>query len=109
VAAATPRQLLDAQGFLHAARIREGGRFSIGALARSASGFAVGIGLYYFGQQYQEALGIRAPEIQTVSWFAVTLIGVAFFSGRFASWRLLDQAIAVLVLMGIAWLMVRTA
>ena len=55
------------------------------------------------------AVGITSPEIQTVTWFGVTLIGVALVSGSFLKWTLLDQTVAVAVLFGIGWLMFRTA
>jgi hypothetical protein len=100
--------MADAQGFLHAARIWQDGRLVWGALLRSGAGFAMGISLYYVGLRFQDALGIRAPEVQTVSWFAVTLVGVALTSGGFAAWRRLDQLVAVLVLAGIGWLLLRT-
>lgn len=99
--------LADARGFLYAAQIWHDGALSPGALARSAAGFAVGISLYYVGLKLQTALGIRAPELQAASWFAVTLIGVAVTSGRFTTWRPVDQLVAVLVLVGIGWLMFR--
>ena len=101
--------MADAQGFLYAALIWEHGTLSLGALARSVAGFTVGITLYYLGLKVQMALGIRSPELQATSWFAVTLIGVAVTTGRFATWRLADQIVAVLVLAGIGWLMFRVA
>ncbi|MFO0607657.1 MAG: hypothetical protein U0324_31130 [Polyangiales bacterium] len=100
--------LADAQGFLHAARVWRGGRLVEGELLRAVAGFAVGISLYLVGLRFQTELGIRAPEVQTVSWFGVTLVGVALWSGRFAAWRPVDQAVAVGVLVGIAWLLLRT-
>ena len=42
-------------------------------------------------------------------WFAMTIIGVIVFSGRFFSWPRLEQGVATLLLLGLAWLLVRTA
>jgi hypothetical protein len=39
----------------------------------------------------------------------VTILGVGIFSGRFFTWPRLEQTVAVLVLVGLGWLMVRTA
>jgi len=41
--------------------------------------------------------------------FAATIIGIAAMSGHFLRWPLADQALAVALLLGIGWLMVRTA
>jgi len=38
----------------------------------------------------------------------MTIIGVVLFSGRFFTWQWLDQAIAVLVVVALGWLLVRT-
>jgi hypothetical protein len=98
----------DAYGFTHAALVWQGGRLMWGEVARSAAGFAVGIGLYWVVLKPMMSVGIVAPEIQTIAWFGVTLIGVALISGRFLGWARPDQAVAVAVLAGIVWLLVRT-
>ena len=38
----------------------------------------------------------------------MTIIGVVIFSGRFFTWPRLEQFVAVLVLVGLGWLLVRT-
>lgn len=98
----------DAYGFTHAALVWQNGRFVLGEFARSAAGFAVGIGLYWLVLKYMTAAGVVAPEIQTIAWFAVTIVGVALLSGKFLAWPRLDQAVAVAVLAGVGWLLVRT-
>ncbi len=101
----------DAYGFTHAALIwhaDRSGRVVWGEVARSALGFAGGIAVYWYVLKYMVAVGIVAPEMQTMAWFAVTLIGVALISGKFLGWARLDQAVAVAVLAGIGWLLVRT-
>ena len=98
----------DAYGFTHAALVWQNGRLVWGELARSALGFAVGIGLYWVVLRFMTAAGIVAPELQTIAWFGVTLIGVGLLSGRFLVWARLDQLVALLVLAGIGWLLVRT-
>jgi hypothetical protein len=100
--------IADAQGFLHAARIWQSGNLIWSELTRSALGFVVGIGLYWLALRSMNAVGITSPEIQTVTWFGVTLIGVALISGSFIKWTLIDQVIAVTVLCGIGWLMFRS-
>jgi hypothetical protein len=39
----------------------------------------------------------------------MTIIGVVIFSGKFFAWPRLEQSVAVLVLAGLGWLLVRTA
>ena len=101
--------LADAQGFLHAARIWQGGSLIWGELGRSALGFIVGIALYWLALRSMNAVGIISPEIQTVTWFGVTLIAVALVSGSFIKWTLIDQVITLVVLCGIGWLIFRTS
>ena len=98
----------DAQGFLHAAQIWQDRKFYAPAVLRSALGFGSGIVVYWIAARYLREYHIDAPEIQALIWFGVTIIGVALLSGRFVHWRLIDQAVALLVVFGIAWLVFRT-
>ncbi|MES1204434.1 MAG: hypothetical protein ABUS79_00730 [Pseudomonadota bacterium] len=98
----------DAQGFIHAARIWQDGKLVWSELGKSAIGFVAGIGMYWLSLRYMKALGVVTPEVQTLIWFGVTLVGVAIISGRAFKWPLLDQGVAVAVLVGIGWLIFRT-
>jgi hypothetical protein len=86
--------IADTQGFLQAGRIWQNGSVIWNELAGSALGFTVGIGLYWLALRNMNGVGIASPEIQTVTWFGVTLIGVALMSGSFLKWTLIDQMIA---------------
>lgn len=99
--------IADAQGFIHAARIWQNDRLVWGELGKSALGFVAGIATYWLSLRYMKALGVMAPELQTLIWFGVTLIGVAVISGKLLRWPLLDQGVAVAVLAGIGWLIFR--
>ncbi len=96
--------LIDAQGFVQASRIWEGGRLDWMAGARAAGLFATGIGTYYAALGFLARLGVVAVEVQMVLWFAVTLIAVAVFSGRFFNWHPLDQGVGCVVALGLLWL-----
>ena len=98
----------DSQGFVHAAKIWVNEKLVWSELGKSALGFAVGISLYWIVLKYMNAAGIAAPEIQTLVWFSVTLLGVAIISRNFLRWQTIDQIVGVAVLAGVAWLMVRT-
>ena len=99
----------DAQGFIHAARMWDAGRIIWLEVGKSAVGFSVGIGMYWFCLRFLQDFSIISPEIQTIGWFSVTIVGVALFSGQFLQWRRIDQIVGVTVLFGIAWLLIRAA
>lgn len=99
----------DAQGFVHASKIWEGRKIVRQEVYKSALGFGVGIGMYWISLRFIQNLKILSPEVQTISWFSVTMVGVALLSGQFLHWRRTDQIVAVAVLFGIAWLLVRAA
>lgn len=100
--------IADAQGFIHAGKIWQGGTAVPSEVAKSAVGFGIGLVTYWLALKYMQGFGIVAPEVQTAIWFSVTLIGVAFISGQFFRWPLLEQAVAIAVLLGMSWLMFRT-
>jgi len=97
----------DAQGFLHAAQIWEGKNVLWSEIGKSALGFGSGIIMYWLALKYLAA-HITAPEMQTMLWFGVTIVGVAVASGKFAQWRVTEQVVAVGVILGIGWLLART-
>jgi hypothetical protein len=98
----------DAQGVVHVAQVwRPDGGVNWGALGRSALFFGVGIGIYMIAVRFMAEFGIGAPEIQAMIWFGVMMIGIALISRQFFQWQLLDQAVALVVVLGIGWLSLR--
>lgn len=100
--------LADGFGFLHAARVWQEGRIVWPEVGRALLGFGVGISLYILVLRYMQQLGIVLPEIQSVVWFTVAMVSVAVVNGQFSRWPRVDQAVAVVTLVGIGWLIVRT-
>lgn len=98
----------DSLGFFYASKIWQSGLLSWVNLVKSALGWAVGISLYVVALRPMSTVGVTSAEIQTAVWFAMTIIGVVVFSGRFFTWQWLDQTIAVLVVVALGWLLVRT-
>lgn len=98
----------DSLGFVYAARIWQKDALSWANLAKCALGWGVGIALYVFALRFMARLGMTSAEIQTAVWFAMTIIGVVIFSGRYFGWPRLEQIVAALVLAGLGWLLVRT-
>lgn len=100
--------IADARGFIHADRIwGADGHMRWAELGKSALGFIIGIALYWRCLKHVKQLGILSPEVQTIVWFSVTIIGVAVISGRAFRLPLVDQAVALVVLAGVGWLMFR--
>ena len=98
----------DSLGFVYAAKIWQAERLSWPDVGRSALGWVLGITLYVISLKYMARLGVTSAEIQTAVWFAMTIIGVVIFSGKFFTWPRLEQVVATLVLVGLGWLLVRT-
>ena len=98
----------DALGFVQAARVWQGGSFSMREALFSAACFQFGVAMYWIALRTLSAWGVVSTEAQTLVWFAATIIGVAILSGQFLRWQVLDQSVAIGVLAGIAWLLART-
>jgi len=101
----------DSYGFVHATGAWRGGALVGSELARSAIGFVVGIMSYWLVVRYLGALGVRSVTLQTLGWFAVTIVGVAVVSGDIARWSPVNKVVGVAVVAGVGWLLVaaRTA
>jgi hypothetical protein len=99
----------DALGFIHAGRVWQQGRFVGAEALKSALGFQFGVVMYWLALRELMAYGIVATETQTLVWFGATIIGVAALSGELLRWHPADQAVAIVVLLGIGWLLFRTA
>ncbi len=98
----------DAQGFIHSTTIWHGGSFQWPAAVRSALAFSLSIPCYWLAIRYVQESGVLAPELQAGAWFVVTIVGIALVGGTFLTWRSADQAVGLLVVAGVVWLIVRT-
>lgn len=99
----------DACGFVYAAKVWQDGQFNLANALKSAAGFQFGVLMYWCAARHLNAQGVVDAEVQTLFWFAATMIGIGSMSGRFLRWAPIDQATAVVVLIGITCLMIRTA
>ena len=97
----------DSQGFIDAAKMWRNGDLILSEPGKSALGFSVGIGSYWLAAKYLTEFGVLAPETQTLIWFGATMAGIAFISGKFLQSETVDQIMAVVILLGIAWLLFR--
>jgi hypothetical protein len=101
--------VFDSLAFTFAARMWQGGSIVWDAAAKSAVSFLLGIGMYWGAVRHLSRIGVVMPEMQTLLWFFVTIVGVALIGGRFFEWRLAEQLVALNVLLSMGWLLSRTA
>jgi hypothetical protein len=99
----------DALGFIHAGRVWQQGEFAWREALKSALGFQFGVAMYWLALRELTRWGVVSPEAQTLVWFGATIVGVAALSGQLLRWHPADQAVALVVLAGIGWLLFRTA
>jgi hypothetical protein len=97
----------DAEGFIHASKVWQDGRFVWIEALKCIAGFQFGMLMYWLALWKLNSHGVVAVEIQTLFWFSATIIGVAVLSGRAMRWPMIDKAVAVAVLTGIGWLLCR--
>ena len=99
---------VDAQGFVHSSRIWVEGRPIWAEALKAGLAFGFGIMIYWLVIRFLNQAGVQSPEMQSILWFSVTIIGVALISREFFKWQRVDQIVAVFVLSGIGWLLFRT-
>ncbi len=99
----------DALGFIHAGQIWQGDRIVWAHALKSAAGFQFGVLMYWLVLRLLAQHGIVAVEVQTLFWFGATILGIALLSGDLVRWPAIDQFAAGSVLVGIGWLLYRTA
>jgi hypothetical protein len=97
----------DAEGFIHASKVWQNGRFVWPEALKCMAGFQFGMVMYWIVLWKLDSHGIDAVETQTLFWFCATIIGIAILSGRALRWPAVDQAVAVGVLAGVGWLLYR--
>lgn len=100
--------LADAQGFIHASTTWVNGKIIWVEGLKSLLAFVVGAICYILVTNFLQQAGIVSAEIQTMIWFTVAIIGVAVISGRLLHWHRIDQLIALLAIVCIGWLVIRT-
>lgn len=97
----------DAFGFVHASRTWKGGQFSPREAILAVSLFLVGIVVYIALIRNLQRLGITSPEIQTLGWFATTVIGIAIIERSIVGWATTDKVMAAVAFVSVGWLVVR--
>ena len=101
--------LLDSLAFTYAASMWRDGRLVASTAVKASACFVLGMTMYFGAVRFLAEAGVVLVEIQTLIWFGVTIVGVAALQGRFFQWPFLEQLIAVHVILGLGWLITRTA
>ena len=101
--------VLDSLAFTYSASIWREGKLIWPVVGKAGLSFSLGIATYWLAIRYLGQVGVVMPEIQTLIWFAATIIGVMVLGGRFPQWAVIDQAVAVVALASLGWLIVRTS
>jgi hypothetical protein len=100
--------LADSFGFYHGSKVFTSGELHSEDLYKSAAWFGVGSVLFWATTYCLQHFGGISAEVQTACWFGVAIVGVALVSGQFTIWSFTDKLVALAVLAGIGWLLVRT-
>jgi hypothetical protein len=96
--------VMDARGFVYAGRAWPGGTLDWTAVGQSLLAFFAGISLYIGAVRFMQSMGLNAVALQSGIWFVATAIGIAALDGSVLQWTRSQQAVAVVVMLGLAWL-----
>jgi hypothetical protein len=96
--------VMDARGFVYAGRAWPEGQLDWAAVGQSLLAFFAGISLYIGAVRFMQAMGLNAVALQSGIWFVATAIGIAALDGSVTQWGRPQQAVALIVMGGLAWL-----
>jgi hypothetical protein len=99
----------DAKGFVYAAQSWRDGALVPRAVGLSLINFFGGVALYIGSIGFQQRIGVESAAMQSILWFAMTVIGIALMDGTIGHWSMTQRAVGVAVTVGIGWLMVSAA
>ena len=100
--------LLDARGFVYAARAWPDGQLDIKMGLASLASFAGGVSAYIVAIKFMQNAGIQGVALQSGIWFVVTAIGIAAMDGSLLSWSRTQQVVGVGVAVALCWLISTT-
>jgi hypothetical protein len=100
--------LLDARGFVYAARAWPGGQLGLKMGLASMTFFVGGLSAYIVSVKFMEHSGIQGVALQSGIWFAVTAVGIAAMDGTIVQWTRTQQVVGVAVAVALCWLISST-
>lgn len=96
----------DAKGFVWAAQSWHEGSLVPSTALRALIYFVGGVSVYIATIGLQQKLGVHSAALQTLFWFAMTIIGIALLDGTISGWSVVQKSVGVAVTLGIGWLLV---
>jgi hypothetical protein len=100
--------LLDARGFVYAARAWPDGQLDLRMGLLSLASFAGGVSAYIVAIKFMQNAGIQGVALQSGIWFVVTAIGIAAMDGSLLTWSRTQQAVGLGVAIALCWLISTT-
>lgn len=100
--------LLDARGFVYAARAWPGGELDLKMGLASLASFGGGLTAYILAIKFMQGAGIHGVALQSGIWFVVTAVGIALMDGTLMQWSRTQQVVGVGVAVALAWLIATT-
>jgi hypothetical protein len=100
--------LLDARGFVYAARAWPGGQLDPKMGLLSLASFAGGLTAYIIAVKFMQGAGIQGVALQSGIWFVVTAVGIAAMDGSVMNWSRTQQVVGVAVAVALCWLISTT-
>jgi hypothetical protein len=100
--------LLDARGFVYAARAWPQGQLDARMGLASLVCFVGGLTAYIASIRFMQNAGIQGVALQSGIWFVVTAIGIAVMDGSIAHWSRTQQVVGVAVAIALCWLISTT-
>jgi len=100
--------LLDARGFVYAARAWPEGLLDVKMALASLAAFSGGVSIYVLAVKFMQTSGIQGVALQSGIWFVVTAIGIAAMDGTLVQWTRTQQVVGVAVAVALCWLISTT-
>jgi hypothetical protein len=100
--------LLDARGFVYAARAWPGGQLDPKMGLAALAAFVGGLSAYVLSVKFMQNAGIQGVALQSGIWFVVTAIGIAAMDGTLTHWSRTQQAVGAAAAIALCWLIATT-
>jgi len=100
--------LLDARGFVFAARSWPGGQLDPRMGLLSLACFAGGLTAYIVAVKFMQNAGIQGVALQSGIWFVITAVGIAAMDGSIVNWSRTQQVVGVAAAVALCWLIATT-
>jgi len=100
--------LLDARGFVYAARSWPDGHLDARMGFASLACFVGGLTAYIVAVRFMQNSGISGVALQSGIWFVITAVGIAAMDGTLVQWTRTQQVVGVAVAVALTWLISTT-